>query len=121
MRNTGWRFILVLFSLSGMASHVEAQSFDLRDPNQSMFHIVQLHAIYAGLSQTINLNCGGNVNAYADRFIRVADMLPEDLRKTYAGAFGEALHFGEAYGCNKQKLNLFSEWESIYFQGLTIR
>ena len=121
MRHTGWRAILVLISFSGMANQVTAQSFDLRDPGQSMFHIVQLHAIYAGLSQTINLNCGGNVSTYADRFTRVADTLTGDLKRTYGGTFGEALEFGEAYGCNRQKLNLFAEWENIYFQGLMSR
>ena len=121
LRHTLWRIILIFISFNGMNSHVTAQSFDLRDASQSMFHIVQLHAIYAGLSQTINLNCGGNVSAYTDRFTRVADMLPDDLRRTYAGTFGEALNFGEAYGCNRKKLELFSEWENMYFLGLVSR
>ena len=86
-----------------------------------MFHIVQLHAIYAGLSQTINVNCGGKVSTYTDRFTYVADIIPNDLRRAYAGMFGEALDFGEAYGCNRQKLELFSGWEDMYFQGLTSR
>ena len=121
MKHMGWSIVFSLISLGGMVNNVSAQSFDLRNPNQSMFHVAQLHAIYAGLSQTINLDCGGDERAYADRFTLIADTLPDDLRRTYAGTFGEALGFGEAYGCDRQKLELFSGWENMYFQGITSR
>ena len=98
-----------------------AQEFDIFDPDMALLHISKLHAIYAGVSQAINLNCGGNVKAYADRFIYISDTLPQNLRPIYAGMFGEAMEFGEAYKCNRTELNNFAEWENIYFEGLVNR
>jgi len=98
-----------------------AQEYDLFDPQASLVHVSKLHALYAGLSQAININCGGNVDAYADRFVRVFDTLPEHLKPTYGGMFGEAIDFGEAYNCNRQKLTFFSEWENMYFSSLINR
>ena len=104
-----------LISFGTMASNATAQEIDIFDPEMTLFHAAKIHAIYAGVSQTINLNCGGDVATYANKFASVADTLPPILKQTYVNTFGNA------YKCDRQKLNLFSEWENTYFEGLMNR
>lgn len=116
---------ILVFVLGLCASAVlvkPASSEEMFDRHAAFFHVLHLHGLYIGMTQSIYIACGGDVSKYANKFIKVANFLEsqkyEEYKKFYAGSFGNGMDMGEAYGCNMTKYETYSDWEKILYEAL---